>query len=244
MVAVSVENRDGIGLLTLNDPDRRNAITLAMAGEIEAGIAALVADPRIVAVVVSGAGSSFCAGADRQLLAAADEAALRRVYGAFLTVRSCPLPTVAAVNGPAVGAGLNLALACDVRIAARSARFDARFLQLPVHPGGGHLWMLERLVGSQAAAAMVVFDQPVSGADAVPLGLAWSCVSDDEVVSSALAFCSRLANSPTPALAKHIKATLRASGEIVTHEDAVELELRAQLESMRSPSFRHRTAAT
>jgi enoyl-CoA hydratase len=243
MAAVSVENRDGIGLLTLNDPERRNAITLAMAAEIETGIAALAADPQVFAVVVSGAGAAFCAGADRELLAAADEDALRRVYAAFLAVRSCPLPTVAAVNGPAVGAGLNLALACDVRIAAQSARFDARFLQLPVHPGGGHLWMLERLVGSQAAAAMVVFDQPVSGPDAVPLGLAWSCVPDGEVVSSALAFCARLTGSPTPALATQIKATLRASSEIAAHEDAVELELRAQLDSMRIPSFRKRMAA-
>lgn len=244
MTVVSVENRDGIGLLTLEDPDHRNAITLAMADEIEAGIVALTADPRVAAVVVTGGGPSFCAGADRKLLAAADEESLRRVYGAFLAVRRCPLPTVAAVNGPAVGAGLNLALACDVRIAARSARFDARFLQLPVHPGGGNLWMLQRLVGSQAAAAMVVFDQPVSGVDAVPLGLAWSCVADSAVVSAALAFCARLAHSPTPALATQIKATLRASSEIVAHEDAVELELRAQLESMRSPRFRDRIGAT
>jgi enoyl-CoA hydratase len=244
MAVVSVENRDGVGLLTLDDPDHRNAITLAMAGEIEAAVAALAGDPAVSAVVVTGAGRSFCAGADRGLLAVADEAALRRVYGAFLAVRRCPLPTVAAVNGPAVGAGLNLALACDVRITARSARFDARFLQLPVHPGGGNLWLLERLVGSQAAAAMVVFDQPVSGAEAVPLGLAWSCVPDGEAVSSALAFCARLAGSPTPALATRIKATLRASGEIAAHEDAVELELREQLESMRLPWFRDRIAAT
>lgn len=244
MAVVSVENRDGVGLLTLEDPDHRNAITLSMAGEIEAGLAALAGDPHVAAVVVTGAGPSFCAGADRGLLAAADEDALRRVYGAFLAVRRCPLPTVAAVNGAAVGAGLNLALACDVRIAARSARFDARFLQLPVHPGGGNLWMLQRLVGSQAAAAMVVFDQPVSGADAVPLGLAWSCVPDGEIVSAALAFCARLGNSPTPALATQIKATLRASSDMVAHEDAVELELRAQLESMRSPAFRDRIAAT
>lgn len=244
MAVVSVENRDGIGLLTLDDPEHRNAITLAMAGEIEAGLAALADDPRVAAVVITGAGTSFCAGADRALLAAADEDALRRVYGAFLAVRRCPLPTVAAVNGPAVGAGLNLALACDVRITARSARFDARFLQLPVHPGGGNLWMLERLVGSQAAAAMVVFDQPVSGPDAVRLGLAWSCAEDGAAVPAALAFCARLSGSPTPALATRIKATLRASAAIVTHEDAVELELRAQLDSMRSPSFRDRIAAT
>jgi enoyl-CoA hydratase len=244
MTVVSIENCDGIGLLTLDDPDHRNAITLAMAGQIEAGLAALASDPGVSAVVVTGRGPAFCAGADRQLLAAADEEALRRVYGAFLTLRRCPLPTVAAVNGPAVGAGLNLALACDVRIAARSARFDARFLQLSVHPGGGNLWMLERLVGSQAAAAMVVFDQPVSGADAVQLRLAWSCVPDGEVVTSALAFCARLAGSPAPALATRIKATLRASSEIAAHEDAVELELREQLDSMRSPAFRDRIAAT
>lgn len=147
---------------------------------------------------------------------------------------------MAAVNGPAVGAGLNLALACDVRLAGRSALFDARFLSLPIHPGGGHLWMLERLVGPQAAAAMTLFDQPVPGELAVQIGLAWRCVDDESLRESAIEFCGKLTQSPTPALARTIKQSLRASIGNIDHDAAVELELVAQLDSMRHPAFRAR----
>ena len=90
-----------------------------------------------------------------------------------------PLPTIAAVNGAAVGAGMNLALACDVRLAGRSARFDTRFLQLGLHPGGGHTWMLQRIAGPQAAAAVVLFGEVLDGEEAERCGLVWRCVDDD-----------------------------------------------------------------
>src|SRR5690606_30490026 len=106
-------------------------------------------------------------------------------YEGFLRVARCPLPTIAAVNGPAVGAGMNLALACDVRLAGQSARFDTRFLQLGVHPGGGHTWMMRNAVGPQAAAAMVLFGEVLDGAEAERCGLAWRCVADDELVDTA-----------------------------------------------------------
>ena len=95
--------------------------------------------------------------AARRAETTANAARSRSIYDGFLRVLRSPLPTIAAVNGPAVGAGLNLALACDVRLAAESARFDTRFLRIGLHPGGGHVWMLERAVGPQAAAAMVLF---------------------------------------------------------------------------------------
>ncbi len=238
MADVLVETVSGVALLTINVPDRRNAITVDLAAHIEAAVTELSEDPSVCALVITGAGKAFCAGADRRLLGAADESTLRSVYRAFSVVRAAPMPTVAAVNGPAVGAGLNLALACDVRIAASSAVFDSRFLQIPIHPGGGHLWMLERLVGPQVAAAMTVLGQPVSGEQAARIGLAWQCVPDEMVVEASRTLCERLAGSPNPALARRIKRTLRASPGLPAYEDALELELAEQLGSIADPDLR------
>ena len=198
MPQVLTEKAGGVAVLTLSAPERRNAITLDLAAELEAAVTELARDPSVAALVITGAGQAFCAGADRGVLASADEDALRAVYRSFLAVRAAPMPTIAAVNGPAVGAGLNLALACDARVAATSAVFDARFLQIPIHPGGGHLWMLQRLVGPQAATAMTVLGQPVSGEQAVRIGLAWSCVPDGAVIEASRELCRRLAESPAP----------------------------------------------
>jgi enoyl-CoA hydratase len=96
------------------------------------------------------------------------------------------------INWPAVGAGLNLALACDVRVAAESARFESRFLQLPIHPGGGHSWMLNQLVGPRVAAALYLFDQPISGREAERLGLALKCVTDEDLLLACQRLCQRL----------------------------------------------------
>jgi enoyl-CoA hydratase len=242
MPDVLTEQAGGVAVLTLNAPQRRNAVTPELAAELAAAVGQLSRDPSVAAIVITGAGQAFCAGADRQILADADEQALRSVYQSFLAVRAAPVPTIAAVNGPAVGAGLNLALACDVRLAAASAVFDARFLQIPIHPGGGHLWMLQRLVGSQAATAMVVLAQPVSGAEAVRIGLAWQCVPDEMLLEASRGLCRALAESPTPVLARRIKSSLRASAALSAHEDAVELELAEQLASTRHPAFAERMA--
>ena len=100
----------------------------------------------------------------------------------FLRIARSPLPTLAAVNGAAVGAGMNLALGCDVRLAARRAKFDTRFLQIGLHPGGGHTWMLRRIAGPQAAMAAVVFGEVLDGAEAERVGLAYRCVDDDALL--------------------------------------------------------------
>jgi enoyl-CoA hydratase/carnithine racemase len=97
------------------------------------------------------------------------------------------VPTLTAVNGPAVGAGMNFALACAVIIAAESARFDPRFLDVGIHPGGGHLWRLQARAGRQAAAAMVLFGEALTGPDAVTHGLAWTCVPDGAAASRSAA---------------------------------------------------------
>ena len=128
---------------------------------------------------------------------------------------SCRLPTVAAVNGAAVGAGMNLALACDVRIMGRSARFEARFLELGLHPGGGHIFMLSRLAGPELAAAMVLFGQRVDGIAAVEHRLAYACVEDERLVEAAVDFADRAASAPHP-LALRAKQTLRQTAVVTT----------------------------
>ena len=154
MEHVKVERRDGVALVTLVDRERRNAMTATMVAEIVDTFDELESDGTVGAVVLTGEAPAFCSGADVAALGSLSEGrddterrAIGSIYEGFLRVLRSPLPTVAAVNGPAVGAGLNLALACTVRIAGVSARFDTRFLRIGIHPGGGHAWMLERAVG-------------------------------------------------------------------------------------------------
>ena len=192
MEHVQVETNDGVAVVTLVDVERRNAMSAPMVEEIVATFDTLESDGETAAVVITGEPPAFCSGADVSKLAALAEAetdaerrAITSIYEGFLRVLRSPLPTIAAVNGAAVGAGMNLALACDVRLAAASARFDTRFVKIGLHPGGGHIWMLERAIGPQAAAAMVLFGVPVDGARAAEIGLAWSCHPDDELLDAA-----------------------------------------------------------
>ena len=139
------EQHDRVRVLVLDDPPRRNALSPELVDAIVDACEQAERDPDVGALVVTGEPPAFCSGADVSSLAALGDdtdaragAGLRSVYEGFLRVLRSPLPTVAAVNGPAVGAGFNLALACDVRLAGESARFDSRFLSLGLHPGGGH----------------------------------------------------------------------------------------------------------
>lgn len=242
MTTVRSEISDRVAVLTLDAPERRNAFDLAMCDEVVATLDALEAGGDVGAVVVTGAPPAFCAGADLSHLGASQRNGLRRVYEGFLRVARSPLPTIAAINGPAVGAGVNLALACDVRLAARSARFDTRFLQLGIHPGGGHTWMLRRAVGPQAAAAMVLFGEVLDGVAAERIGLAWRCVADGDLIAAAHDMAGRAAAGP-PELVRHIKATLADVAAIDDHDEAVERELEPQVWSINQPEFAERLAA-
>ncbi|HEX2038785.1 MAG TPA: enoyl-CoA hydratase [Acidimicrobiales bacterium] len=246
MALVTVDVEERIATVTLNDPDRRNVLSTAMAEELVAAFDRIDDDPGIGAVVVTGAPPAFCAGADLAHLSSSSggtaEDGLRAVYEGFLRIGRSPLPTVAAVNGAAVGAGVNLALVCDVRVAAPRARFDTRFLDLGLHPGGGHTWMLRRAVGPQAAAAMVLFGEVLDGADAERAGLVWRCVPDEELLDVARAIAARPAAAPRE-LVVRTKATLAAMATVDEHADAVDRELAAQLWSLSQPAFGERVAA-
>ena len=250
MTQVRVERRDGVAVLTLDDPERRNALSRPLVDAIVSALDELEADATVGALVVSGAPPAFCAGADLSDLAArgddlddaSAEEGLRAIYEGFLRVAASPLPTVAAVNGPAVGAGLNMAMACDVRVAAESAVFDARFLALGLHPGGGGSWLLHRALGPQGAAAMVLFGERLDGRRAVDVGLAWACVADDAVVDAAVDLARRVADAPRE-LARRVKATLQQWHEVPTHAAAVEAEIGPQVWSLHQPEFQERLAA-
>ena len=242
MSVVHAEVNDGVAVVTLDDPDRRNALDAAMVDQIIAAFDAIEADESVGAVVITGRAPAFCAGADLSHLGSSRREGLRHIYEGFLRVGRSPLPTIAAVNGPAVGAGMNLALVCDVRLASTAARFDTRFLQLGIHPGGGHTWMLQRAVGPSAAAAMVLFGEVVSGEEAERLGLVWRCVDPGALLDEAQELGLRATAAPRELLVR-TKATMADVLGLDEHAAAVERELDTQLWSMDQPEFAERLAA-
>ncbi len=197
MGLVNVERKDGVATLTLNNPAERNTMTAEMVADISAAMDDIEADIKVGALIVTGAAPAFCAGANLGNLAEADGASLTKIYEGFLRIARSPLPTIAAVNGAAVGAGMNLALCCDVRIAAARAKFDTRFLQIGLHPGGGHTWMFRNIAGPQATMAAVVFGEILDGAEAERVGLAYKCVPDEELMAVAHTMAMRAASVRT-----------------------------------------------
>ena len=247
LVLFSVD--DHVALITVNDPNRRNAVTGEMSAQLRAAVEQAEADSDVHAVVVTGAGQAFCAGADLSALGSAGggaaESGLLGLYDGFMAVGNCKLPTIAAVNGAAVGAGLNLALAADVRIAGPAALFDARFQKLGLHPGGGATWMLQRAVGPQVGRAALLFGMRFNAESAVRHGLALT-VADDPV-ATALELASGPAGAPREVVLA-TKATMRATAspgslDNEQHEFAMRTELGPQANSIRSPEFAARLAA-
>lgn len=236
---------DHVALITVNDPDRRNAVTESMSAQLRAAVTLAEADTDVHAVVVTGAGKAFCAGADLSALGVAAEEGLLRIYDGFMAVAECTLPTIAAVNGAAVGAGLNLALAADVRIAGPHAIFDPRFQKLGIHPGGGASWMLHRAVGPQVARAALLFGMRFDAHAAVTHGLALQ-VSDDPV-AAALELAAGPASAPREVVLA-TKASMRATAapgslDMDLHNVALRTELSPQAASLAAPEFAARLSA-
>lgn len=243
LVLTQVENR--VALITINDPDRRNAVTADISTALRAAVEAAQNDADVHAVIVTGAGKAFCAGADLTALGAATEDGLRGIYDGFLALAHCTLPTIAAVNGAAVGAGLNLALAADVRIAGPSAMFDPRFQKLGIHPGGGATWMLQRAVGPEVARASLLFGMRFDAEAAVRYGLALQLA--DDPVAAARELAAGPASAPRDVVMA-TKASMRATvnpGTVDTdqHRIAVDVEIGPQAASIESPAFAERLAA-
>lgn len=237
MPYVLTEARDAVAVVTLNDPEKRNAVNLEMNRELNEAFDELEASSSVGAVVITGTPPAFCAGADLDdLLASGQPDTMRDIYGGFLRVAHSPLPTVAAVNGAAVGAGMNMALACDMIVAGSAARFDCRFLQIGIHPGGGHTWRLRRITNHQTTMAMVVFGQTLSGEQAATHGLAWAHVADDQLVDHAVGLAGRAAAFPRE-LTRRTKATIVGLDRVIDSDAAVDLEIEPQVWSMGEPEF-------
>jgi enoyl-CoA hydratase len=242
MSLVLLEVAQSVATITLNNPAERNTLTAAMVAEITAAMDALEADQSVHVVIVTGAPPAFCAGANLGNLAESTAESLKAIYEGFLRIARSPLPTIAAVNGAAVGAGMNLALCCDVRLAGVSAKFDTRFTQIGIHPGGGHTWMMNRAVGPQATMATVVLGEILDGREAERIGLVWRCVEDAALPESARALAARAAAAPRELLIE-TKRSIQTMPSVDTHDEAVERELVPQVWSTRQPWFAERLAA-
>jgi enoyl-CoA hydratase len=216
MTEVLLAVEEGVATLTLAAPERRNALTPAMAREIVAACDAIDADPAVGAVVVQAQGASFCAGADRSTLReiGADPVGdrayrdLHDVYGAFTRVGALAPPTVAAVRGAAVGAGVNLVFATDLRIIADDAQLSSGFVGLGLHPGGGHFTLVARTAGREVAAGLGVFNQSIDGRRAAALGLAWEAVPAHQVEQRARELARTAAQDPE--LARAVVRSMRS----------------------------------
>lgn len=238
--SVRTEFTGGVAQLTLDNPRRKNAITLDMAARIGEFCDRVDNDPTIGAVVVRSAGAYFCSGADTRDLAAssADPAspeAVRRtsaVYGAFVRVGSLPVPTIARVAGGAVGAGLNLALAADIMVVTPDAVLDSGFLARNIHPGGGHLALLGRAVGWSQTVALAACGRSMTGTAAAACGLAYAAVPEAELDS----LIAELTTVPAadPELSRRImtSARLELGPPAVNWSSALEIERGVQMWSM------------
>lgn len=238
---ILLERDAGVATIVLDAPGRRNALTRPMARALVEACDEIDADPAIGAVVVRGEGGFFCAGGDRQTLADAgrDPATpdawdgIGDVYRSFQRVGELEPPTVAAVRGGAVGAGMNLALATDVRIVASDAKLISGFLPIGLHPGGGHGALLGRTGAREAASALTLFGERIDGARAAQLGLAWEAVEDSEVDARAHALAA--VPGADPELARRTARSLRAElgPPALPWTAALELERASQMWSMR-----------
>lgn len=215
-----VLTREGaIAHVVVSNPGIRNALTHEMALELTSICDQIDADRGVGAVVISGAGGTFCSGADTTAWqdtytdALGDEAyaVTDAMYGSFHRVGQIRVPTICALRGAAVGAGLNLALAADLRIVSRNARILAGFLKAGIHPGGGFFTIASRVAGREAAAALGIFSEEIDGTRAVELGLAWEAVDDEMVEARATELAGRIASDPL--LARRVVASFRAEAD-------------------------------
>jgi enoyl-CoA hydratase len=238
---VRIDAEDGgLRVLTLDDPDRRNIIDAAMRQDLLDAAHAVRDDPAATAVVVTGAGTAFCGGADlpaifgetgRSVAELRDD--LRDVYACFLALRSLAIPTIAAVQGPAVGAGLNLAMCCDLRVAGPKASFAATFSRIGLHSGGGCSWFLVETLGRERALKLLLDGGALDGEQAVAQGLA-STYADDPL-EAALEMGRRHA-ALDPQLARDLKSSVRIAADD-GFQASLEFEAWAQASSATKPAI-------
>jgi 2-(1,2-epoxy-1,2-dihydrophenyl)acetyl-CoA isomerase len=240
---VLAESRAGYRVLTLNRPARLNSFNEAMHLALRAALDEAVADASCRAVLLTGAGRGFCAGQDLsdRVMGEGDAppdlgATIEAYYSPLVRrLRALPMPIVCAVNGVAAGAGANIALACDIVLAARSAVFLEAFARIGLIPDAGGTWFLPRLVGDARARGMALLAEPVAAEIAERWGLVWKCVDDGALMQEAHGLCQRFAEGATRGLA-FAKQALNASSTN-TLDAQLDLERDLQREAGRTPDY-------
>lgn len=238
MEPILIDRRDGWAIVTLNRPDRLNSFNAAMHVALRSALDGLAADPACRAILLTGAGRGFSAGQD--LEAVGQDTALGDTLELFYNplvrrIRSLAKPIVCAVNGVAAGAGANIALSCDIVLAARSARFIQAFAKIALVPDSGGTWFLPRLVGEARARALALTGEAVGAEDAERWGMIWKALDDTALMPEAERLTAHLATQPTAALAL-IKRALDASATN-TLDAQLDLERDLQKQAGAGPDF-------
>lgn len=246
---VTLEMRGAYALVTLNRPERLNAFNVAQHVALREALDTCEKDANCRAIVLTGAGRGFSAGAD---LADRDPrftgempdlgASLEANYNPLVRkLRAMPKPVICAVNGVAAGAGANIALSCDIVLAARSATFIQAFARIGLIPDAGGTWWLTRHLGEARAKALALTTEPLSAEDAARYGLIWKVVDDEKLMDQAIALAEKLAAGPTKAYALAKQAIQEAS--VNTLDAQLDLERDLQREAGRTADFREGVAA-
>ncbi len=224
---------DGVVVLTLDNPDQRNAMSEPMTASWVAAVDDLAGDPDVRAVVVTGAGSAFCSGGDTGWIASEPEATVDRLrtrmvafYRAWLSVRRLEVPTIAALNGPAIGAGLCLALACDLRYAAAGARLGVPFVKLGMHAGMAATYLLPNVVGHTHARDLLLTGRTVADEEALRLGLVSGVLPAEGFLDRVLETASAIA--ATAPIASRLTTVALRDGGHADFEAALQWEALAQ----------------
>jgi len=247
--SILFEARDGVARITLNRPDRLNSFTAAMHGALREALERVKGDPATRVVLLTGAGRGFCAGQDLADRAVAPGAApvdlgesIERNYRPLvLALRALPLPVVCAVNGVAAGAGANIALACDIVVATKSASFVQAFCKIGLIPDSGGTYFLPRLAGTARAMGLAMLGDRLTAEQAAQWGLIWRCVEDGEFTAVVEALVAQLAQAPTRGLGA-IKRALHAAERNLL-EAQLDVERDFQRELGNSDDYREGVAA-
>lgn len=246
---ISLSIEDGVALLALNRPDRLNSFNADMHEEVRQAMKAIKKDESVRCLVLTGNGRGFCAGqdlSDRNVAADVEMpdlgVSVEKNYNPLVrTLRDLPMPVICAVNGVAAGAGANLALVCDIVVAARSASFVQGFSKIGLVPDSGGTWTMPRLVGTARAKALMLLSEKVTAEQAEEWGMIWKCVDDEALMDEVMVMARKLAKQPT----KGFDFTLRAVNAANTNTLDEQLDLERDLQRMagRTDDYREGVAA-
>lgn len=231
------ELSDGVARLTLNRPDRLNSFNVQMHGELRDALSELATSPTARVLILTGAGRGFCAGQDLGDRAVAPggqgvdlgESIDKYYMPLVLALRNLPMPVIGAINGVAAGAGANIALACDLVVATKSASFVQAFCKLGLVPDSGGTWFLPRLVGNARALGLTLLGDKLSAEQAAQWGLIWRCVDDEQFKDSVDALAKQLAAAPTRGLARTKQAIYESWQHTLEQQLGQERDLQREL---------------